>query len=166
MAIKIDEDVVGLDPAKVEQGVVMPVLDANDEPRFKNGDKNKPMGVRVRSIRCSAVDALNIRLQKRTAAMNRGRRTADQTIANSEFLARNAAAMTAELINFSNDIAVQVPAEDDSYELLKQKQFEDLRDQIWEFGRNDRNYGAAGTGNGSAEGDSTSASPALAPSEG
>lgn len=123
-----------------EEGVLMDVRDANDEPRYYKGDKSKPMKIRVRSHRSSAVKALSIRLQKRTAALNKGRRTQDQTLPNDVFLAANAAAMGFELHNFSGEAAVQTPDEDELVGFYGDVKFEDIRDQVWEFGRNDANY--------------------------
>ena len=137
----IDEEEVGAVEVDLhEQGVLMDVKDANDEPRFYKGDKSKPMRVRVRSHRSSAVKALSIRLQKRTAALNKGRRNQDQTIPNDEFIAAHAAAMGFELHNFHGDVAVQTPSEDDLVKFYRAVRYEDIRDQVWEFGRNDANY--------------------------
>lgn len=138
------EEVSTLKVDRHEAGVLMTVRDANDEPRYYKNDKSKPMQVRVRSHRSSAVKALSLRLQKRTTALNKGRRNADQTIPNDDFLAAHAAAMGFELHHFHGDVAVQTPDEDALVQFYRQVRFEDIRDQVWEFGRNDANYDEPG----------------------
>lgn len=151
MALQIETD-AGLDPKLVEEGVWMEVLDQNDEPKFLNGDKNKPQRVLVRSNRCEAIKALSLRLQKRTAAMNRGRRKADQQIPNDEFIARQAAACVVELENFHKDHPKQRPTEDEMYGLFRDVRFEQLRDDVWNFSRDDANYfPAADSGKGAGD---------------
>ena len=159
MAIKINKAEVGLKTDLYETGVLMPVLDANDEPKFLQGDPKKPVGVLVRSIRSGAAKALALKLQKRNTAMNRGRRNADVQIPNEEYIAHQASVLALQLINFDAEAPVQTGTEAELYEVFKAVEMEDVANQIFEFGKDDRNFGAKTSGNAPAGADATQESP-------
>lgn len=159
MAIKINKAEVGLKTDLYETGVVMPVRDANDEPKFFGGDPNKPVSVLVRSIRSAAAKALALKLQKRNTAMNRGRRNADVQIPNEEYIAHQASVLALELINFDADTPSQRGTEVELYAVFSAVEMEDVANQIFEFGKDDRNFGGKTSGNDPAGAVATQESP-------
>lgn len=168
MALDIQSEGL-LDPAKIENGVEMDVLNDFGEPIYLNEDPNYPLKVLVRSVRCKGIDDLNLRLQKKTSALNRGRRVQDQTISTDEFTGRQAAVCTVALLNFSKDNPNQSAGEEEVYRLYCDVRFEPIRDQVWAFASNDANYkwgAASGNSNGIIEGQATAlegeSQPALA----
>lgn len=159
MALKIDKANVGIKTDLIETGTILHILDENDEPKYLGGDPNKPIQVRVRSVRSEAMKALALRMQKKNAALNRGRRGADVQIPNEEFIARQAAAATLELINFSKDEPVQTATEEELYQHFHTVEMEDVANQIFQYAQDDRNFGGKTSGNAKAEAAETPASP-------
>lgn len=140
MSLKINKSDIALDLNLIENGTTMNVVDAYGDQKFLNGDEKLPMKVVVRSTRSKAGKDLAMRLQKRNAKMNAGRRNADVQIPNEEFIARHAAAATVELINFDAEATSQRASEEEFYAVFKDVEMEGLAEQIYEHAKEDRNY--------------------------
>jgi len=158
MSLKIDTS-VGLAVDIIEAGVVVPFLDGNGEPKHLKGDPTKPMQIRVRSVRSGAGKEMSIRIQRRTAAMNKGSRTASN-IPNEEFIALMAGAVTMELINFDADAPLQTATVEEFAYLFRNPAYEALAQQIYEVAGNDATFEVKSKASGNAE-----AAPAAQTSE-
>lgn len=141
MSLKIDKSAaVKLDPEKVENGVIMDVLDLAGEKMFLGGDKDKPIQIRVRSGRCQAVKEADLKKQKMDAAVRGRRNPAAALEPNDVFIARRCAQTAVEFINFSAQEPVQRVSFKDAHDYFADPENEAVRDLVFAFGNDDANY--------------------------